>query len=94
GERGAPIGWLAIAAARSRDARLTEAVAVASARWRLSARQQQVLAAVVRGDPTTTIAANLGVSERAIELHITALFDRAGVASRAALVSLVLGGRG
>lgn len=84
--------WLAVIHADTRDARLDAATARAAARWRLSPRQRDVLALVVRGLPNATIAAELGVSQRAIELHITALFDRAGVDGRAALVAAAITG--
>jgi DNA-binding CsgD family transcriptional regulator len=60
------------------------------ARWGLTPRQREVLGRVAGGDATGTIAAALGISERAIEMHLTALFDRVGVDSRAALVARVL----
>jgi hypothetical protein len=44
----------------------------------------------VRGESNATFAANLDVSLRAIELHVTALLGYAGVDSRAALVAAVL----
>jgi DNA-binding NarL/FixJ family response regulator len=45
---------------------------------------------VVRGMANATIAAELGISERAVEGHVSAIFDRAGVDNRAALVALVM----
>jgi DNA-binding NarL/FixJ family response regulator len=59
-------------------------------RWQLTPRQGEVLGLVSRGLANATIAAALGCGDRAVELHLTALFDRAGVESRAALVARVL----
>nr|HEX4319172.1 helix-turn-helix transcriptional regulator [Kofleriaceae bacterium] len=63
----------------------------AASRWQLTARQREVLALLVRGRANASIAAELGVGERAVELHVTAILDRASVNSRASLVALVLG---
>ncbi|MEO6771874.1 MAG: LuxR C-terminal-related transcriptional regulator [Kofleriaceae bacterium] len=89
-EPGTPMCFLAILRAGSADARIANAVLVASARWTLTPRQREVLELVVRGIATPTIAAQLEVSARAIELHLTALFDRASVDNRSALISAVL----
>jgi DNA-binding CsgD family transcriptional regulator len=59
----------------------------AAARWSFTARQAQVLALLVDGSTTRTIAAELAVSEKTIEAHLTAMFDKAQVGSRAALVA-------
>lgn len=87
---GLPNAWLAILRGDSSDAQLGRAVARADARWILTPRQRAVLERIVRGESNATIAANLDVSLRAIELHVTALLDRAGVDGRAALVAAVL----
>jgi len=47
---------------------------------------------VVRGLANKTIAELLTISLRAVELHVSAIFDQAGVDCRAALVSRVLVG--
>lgn len=78
--------WLVMARAAGGGAdRLTSA----AARWRLTPRQRDVLACVIAGLSNAAIADELGVSTRAVELHVTALLDRAGVASRAGLVAAV-----
>jgi DNA-binding NarL/FixJ family response regulator len=89
--RGTPVCWLAIVRAGSAEARIANAVAQAVARWALTTRQRAVLELVLRGHSTTTIAAELAVSERAIQHHLTALYDRIGVDSRTALIASVLG---
>jgi DNA-binding NarL/FixJ family response regulator len=63
--------------------------AQASARWCLTQRQSEVVALVVEGLPTRTMAAVLAVSERTIEAHLTAIFERAQVESRAELAAAV-----
>jgi DNA-binding CsgD family transcriptional regulator len=61
----------------------------AAARWSLSRRQSEVLALVVDGVPTRTMAAVLQVSERCVEAHLTAIFEKAQVESRAELAVAV-----
>lgn len=87
----AGLGWVAVVRVDTRDGRASARVAEAAMRWGLTARQRRVLELVARGQPTATIAAALGITERAVELHVTRLFDRAGVETRAALVAAVLG---
>lgn len=57
--------------------------------WALRARQREVLDFVVRGEPNHLIAKELRISERAVEMHVSTLLDRAGVASRSALGSAI-----
>lgn len=89
-EYGAPAAWLAILPATSPDDRIHAAVARAAQRWKLTARQRLVLEHIVHGHANATIAALLEISVRAVELHVTALFDRAGADGRGALVARVL----
>ena len=81
---------LAIVRGASQDARIAHAVERAAASWRLSPRQCDVLRGIVRGDASATIAAELAISDRAVELHVTAMFGRAGVTSRAELAAAAL----
>jgi DNA-binding NarL/FixJ family response regulator len=87
-----PCGWLAVVRTTLSQRTTTVALSRAATRWRLTPRQREVLELVVKGDATTAIAAHLGVTPRAVELHLTALFERVGVGSRAALIARVLGG--
>ncbi|MDQ3365000.1 MAG: helix-turn-helix transcriptional regulator [Myxococcota bacterium] len=89
-QRGAARSYLAILRGDAADARISSSIASATRRWSLTPRQRDVLDHVVRGQATATIAAWLGISVRAVELHVTAMFDRVGVDSRAALVAAVL----
>ncbi|HTL33960.1 MAG TPA: LuxR C-terminal-related transcriptional regulator [Kofleriaceae bacterium] len=82
--------WLASVTETSADARIAAAVAACRARWRLTPKQVEVLRYVVEGRSNTTIAGLLGCVERTVELHVTALLDKAGVDSRAGLVARVL----
>jgi DNA-binding CsgD family transcriptional regulator len=82
--------WLAVLRTRSEDARVGDALARAASRLGLTPRQREVLEHVITGKSNATIADALRVSERAIEQHLTAIFDRAAVDSRAALVTYVL----
>lgn len=87
---GLPRTWLAILRPSTRDERIRACVDKATTRWDLTARQRDVLAEIVHGHATVTIAATLGISERAVELHVTAILDRVGVDSRTALVAAAL----
>ncbi|MBV8756563.1 MAG: helix-turn-helix transcriptional regulator [Deltaproteobacteria bacterium] len=86
----APDHWLAIVRAPDADSRIAHAIARVSARLKLTPRQRDVLSRVVTGDTNAAIAAMLSISERAVEQHISALFERSSVTSRAALVTSVL----
>jgi len=89
-ERGAPACYLAIVRADSIEARLETCVRSCALRWRLTPRQTEVLGLVARGMATATIAATLGCGQRVVELHLTAIFDRADVESRASLLARLL----
>jgi DNA-binding NarL/FixJ family response regulator len=64
-------------------------VAAVAARWELTARQTQVLGLLVDGLTNRTIGATLGVAVRTVEVHITAMLDKAQLESRAELVAAV-----
>lgn len=55
-----------------------------------TARERQVLAGVVRGEPNKTIAGALGIEERTVETHLRRLFDRYAIQSRTELAVLAL----
>lgn len=92
-DSGTPAAYLMILRSTSTDLRLWASVDAAAHRWSLTPRQRAVLEHVVRGAASSTIAAALGITARAVELHLTAIFDRAGAESRADLVARVLLGR-
>ncbi|MGH7269398.1 MAG: response regulator transcription factor, partial [Polyangiaceae bacterium] len=58
----------------------------AAARWGLTPRQGEVLTWIVRGKSNRTIAAVLGVGERSVETHVSAIFAKALVENRSSLV--------
>jgi len=89
-EHGCPSAQLVIVRSGSRRSRIATRLEAARRRWSLTGRQAQVLAAVVAGESTATIAAELAVSTRTIEMHVSALLQRAGVDNRAALVAIAL----
>lgn len=86
--RGGGVEHLVLARASS-GSREALQVARASALWSLTARQCEVLAKVIEGCANKTIAAILGVSERTVEVHVTALLAKAQVESRSALIANV-----
>jgi len=64
----------------------SQGVAQAAARLALTPAQIRVLERVARGASNATIAAELGVAERTVEAHVTAILEKAQVPSRAALI--------
>lgn len=58
--------------------------------WDLSDRQREVLALALDGCTNRVIASSLGISERTVEVHLSSIYERTGVKSRAELVGLVL----
>ena len=82
--------WLAVLPASTHPERVARSTRLAAARLSLTPRQREVLERLVLGCTNRELAAALGISERAVEQHVTAMLDRAGVDSRSALVSTVL----
>jgi DNA-binding CsgD family transcriptional regulator len=80
---GSALCFLLVAPAESRQAAQLEH---ASRSWRLTRRQTAVLGLVAQGDANRTIAHKLGCSDRTVEMHLTAVFAKASVESRAALL--------
>lgn len=56
----------------------------------LTERELEVLAAVVRGDRNKEIARDLGVTERTVKAHLTNVYNKLGVDSRAAAVAVAI----
>ncbi len=54
----------------------------------LTERELEVLTAVARGDRNKEIALQLGVTERTVKAHLTNVYNKLGVDSRAAAVSV------
>lgn len=57
----------------------------------LTEREQEILAAVVRGEHTKEIARHLQIAERTVRAHLTSIYLKLGVDSRAAAVAAALG---
>jgi DNA-binding NarL/FixJ family response regulator len=64
-------------------------VSVAARRWGLTPRQTQVLALLVRGLPNKAIASELGCATHTVELHVSAILERALCWSRAEVITKV-----
>ncbi len=56
----------------------------------LTARQREVMARVLAGDPSKNIAADLGISQRTVETHRAEIMRRTGARSLPALARLAL----
>jgi NarL family two-component system response regulator LiaR len=54
----------------------------------LTAREREVLRLVARGDPNKAIAAALGITERTVKFHLSALMGKLGAANRTEAVRL------
>ncbi len=65
----------------------TNRLGVARQRWGLTERQVEVLSALIEGDSNKEIARRLACAENTVELHVTGLLRRAGVASRSRLMA-------
>ena len=64
------------------------ATAIPSAQTILTERELEVLTAVAQGGRNKEIARQLGVTERTIKAHLTNIYNKLGVDSRAAAVSV------
>lgn len=69
-------------------ARLAEPKPVAAAR--LSEREQEVLALLAQGAANKEIAVRLHITERTVKAHVTGIFNKLGVNSRAEAVAVAL----
>lgn len=70
--------------------RMGSRVDAAATRLRLTPAQTRVLRFVVTGASNRTIAAKLDISERTVEIHMSALLSKFDADNRSALVALVL----
>lgn len=59
----------------------------AARRWLLTARQQEVLEQLARGRSNAAIAKALACSEKTVEVHVSAILEKAGAQGRAQLVA-------
>jgi ATP/maltotriose-dependent transcriptional regulator MalT len=72
------------AAADLRELRLAEAARGGTGKRLLTAREVQVLRLVARGSTNRSIGLELGLSERTVDRHLSNIFAKLGVSSRAA----------
>jgi DNA-binding CsgD family transcriptional regulator len=56
-------------------------------RWGLTARQREVLAGLARGHSNRALAQVLGCAEKTVEVHVSAVLEKSGADSRAALLA-------
>lgn len=70
-------------------ARLKKQVAIVNERWQLTPRQIEVVELLARGKSNSEIAGELKISERTVEVHLTAVFLRAKCKSRTELIATV-----
>ena len=82
-------GFLAILRRPAGASQVAGSLATAVRRWRLTPRQADVLDLVARGFTNALIADELGIGEGTVEFHLSAIFDKAGVDSRAMLIARV-----
>jgi DNA-binding NarL/FixJ family response regulator len=71
-------------------AAIDAALAARAARTELSDREQEVLAAIVRGRSNREIARALGISENTVKVHTTRVFEKLGVADRLEAVTAAI----
>jgi NarL family two-component system response regulator YdfI len=70
---------------------LSKAAAVntpANARTDLTGRELEVLKRVAQGERSKEIAVGLGISERTVKAHLASIYNKLGVDSRAAAISI------
>jgi DNA-binding NarL/FixJ family response regulator len=82
-------GFLAILRNPAREPPVAASLDAAVRRWHLTPRQAEVLNLVVRGFTNALIADELCIGEGTVEFHLSAIFDKAGVESRAMLIARV-----
>jgi DNA-binding NarL/FixJ family response regulator len=70
------------------DSRIASRVAALSTAPRLSPREREVLRLVAAGRSNKEIASDLGVTERTVKFHVTAIFNKLGAENRASAVTI------
>ena len=70
------------------DGRIAARVDALSRAPRLSPREREVLRLVAAGRSNKEIASDLGVTERTVKFHVTAIFNKLGAENRASAVTI------
>jgi len=83
-------GAVAILFVRPRASGHAEAAAALSERFRLTAREREVLEALVDVGGVPMIAEMLGVSNTTVRTHVTNIFDKTGVRRQTDLIKLMM----
>jgi two-component system nitrate/nitrite response regulator NarL len=68
--------------ADDRDQAVRHVGAQRTRRYELTARELEIVAAVVSGDSNRDIAGRLAISPQTVKHHLTSIFDKTGVSSR------------
>jgi len=80
----------ALAKDRSNRAELKERALIRERRESLTPREREVLELVASGKPNKVMAADLGVSQRTVEIHRARVMEKMGASSLAQLVRMVM----
>lgn len=80
------------------DADITDDLAAAiqrqesrsSARYGLTAREREIVAAIAAGETNKDIAARLSISQQTVKHHLTNIFDKTGISTRLELALLAI----
>ncbi|MBF5046242.1 hypothetical protein FGE12_27750 [Aggregicoccus sp. 17bor-14] len=80
-----PAAYMAVREAA--EAQVPARVDQMAQRWKLTARQREVLAGLARGHTNRALAQALGCAEKTVEVHVSAVLEKSGVPSRAALLA-------
>ena len=72
---------------------MTSLPSVGSVPRLLTARQQDIVAALLEGASNREIARRLGVSEQTVKNHLSAIYGRLGIENRVQLVMWKLAGQ-
>ena len=82
-----PDGGCAVIAELARPVVVAEVLAAA---YGFTAREREVVGLLLRGSGNRAIAGQLGISEHTVKEHVTSVFAKAGVQSRAELAATLL----
>ncbi len=82
--------FLAILQSGAANAPAVDAIEAATAAWKLTPKQRQVLDVVSRGLTNVDTGRLLGITEGTVEYHLARIFDKAGVENRATLIARLL----